>query len=192
MSGTSALCPRRRRHRRAMVPAPALAQELMRRGHHVALVTDERGARFPGCSRTCRRMSCPPGGSAAEPLGWVGRRQCGSCKGRRMALRLFESFEPARGGRLRRLSGAAGAARRRSAEDPDASSTNRMPCSAGSTGCSRARSMRSRPPIPRSSGWPTSIATRSIWSAIRCATRCSRCATSPSRLHRRRHCFACS
>ena len=31
-----------------MVPAHALAEELRRRGHGVLLVTDERGARFPG------------------------------------------------------------------------------------------------------------------------------------------------
>ena len=31
-----------------MVPAHCLALELMARGHHVHLVTDERGLRFPG------------------------------------------------------------------------------------------------------------------------------------------------
>ena len=31
-----------------MMPAHALAEELMRRGHRVALVTDDRGARIPG------------------------------------------------------------------------------------------------------------------------------------------------
>ena len=31
-----------------MVPAHALAAELLARGHHVMLITDERGARFPG------------------------------------------------------------------------------------------------------------------------------------------------
>ena len=31
-----------------MTPAHALAEELMARGHHVALITDERGARIPG------------------------------------------------------------------------------------------------------------------------------------------------
>ena len=31
-----------------MIPAHALAEELMRRGHRVALVTDDRGARIPG------------------------------------------------------------------------------------------------------------------------------------------------
>ncbi|MFN4097653.1 MAG: glycosyltransferase, partial [Sphingomonas sp.] len=30
-----------------MVPAAALAAELMRRGHKVALISDERGVRFP-------------------------------------------------------------------------------------------------------------------------------------------------
>ena len=32
-----------------MIPAFALGQELMNRGHHVALVTDERGTKIPGC-----------------------------------------------------------------------------------------------------------------------------------------------
>ena len=31
-----------------MIPAHAVAEELMARGHHVALVTDERGAKIPG------------------------------------------------------------------------------------------------------------------------------------------------
>jgi UDP-N-acetylglucosamine--N-acetylmuramyl-(pentapeptide) pyrophosphoryl-undecaprenol N-acetylglucosamine transferase len=31
-----------------MVPAHALAAELIRRGHHVALITDARGAKIPG------------------------------------------------------------------------------------------------------------------------------------------------
>ncbi len=30
-----------------MVPAAALATELTQRGHHVALVSDDRGVRFP-------------------------------------------------------------------------------------------------------------------------------------------------
>ncbi len=49
-----------------MVPAAALATELTKRGHRVALVSDARGVRFPGCSRTCRRTSSPP---AASPAG---------------------------------------------------------------------------------------------------------------------------
>ena len=31
-----------------LIPAFALAAELERRGHHVALITDERGAAIPG------------------------------------------------------------------------------------------------------------------------------------------------
>ncbi len=46
-----------------MVPAAALAEELTRRGHRVALVSDARGVRFPACSRTSRRTSCPPAAS---------------------------------------------------------------------------------------------------------------------------------
>ncbi|MCF8493402.1 MAG: glycosyltransferase, partial [Sphingomonadaceae bacterium] len=32
-----------------LIPAFALGQELTNRGHHVALITDARGAKIPGC-----------------------------------------------------------------------------------------------------------------------------------------------
>ena len=48
-----------------MVPAHALAAELKSRGHGVMLITDERGARFPGLFERCRSMSCRRDGSAA-------------------------------------------------------------------------------------------------------------------------------
>ena len=48
-----------------MVPAHALAAELKTRGHGVLLITDDRGARFPGLFEVCRCTSFPRAGSAA-------------------------------------------------------------------------------------------------------------------------------
>ncbi|MEW9854292.1 undecaprenyldiphospho-muramoylpentapeptide beta-N-acetylglucosaminyltransferase [Novosphingobium sp. M1R2S20] len=77
-----------------LIPAFALAVELERRGHHVALITDERGAAIPGKPDSLPAHILPPGRIAGKnPFAWVkGAR--GVLEGRRMALRLFESFEP--------------------------------------------------------------------------------------------------
>jgi len=77
-----------------LIPAFALATELDRRGHHVALITDERGAAIPGKPDFLPAHVLPPGRiSGLNPIGWIkGAR--GVIEGRRMALRLFESFEP--------------------------------------------------------------------------------------------------
>lgn len=77
-----------------LIPAFALATELERRGHHVALITDERGAAIPGKPDGLSAHILPPGRIAGKnPLGWIkGAR--GVMEGRRMALRLFRSFEP--------------------------------------------------------------------------------------------------
>ncbi|MFA7595415.1 MAG: undecaprenyldiphospho-muramoylpentapeptide beta-N-acetylglucosaminyltransferase [Novosphingobium sp.] len=76
-----------------LIPAFALAQELEARGHHVALVTDERGAAIPGKPDTLPAHVLPAGRLGKNPLGWIkGARAI--VEGRRMALRLFESFEP--------------------------------------------------------------------------------------------------
>ena len=40
-----------------LIPAFALATELEQRGHHVALITDERGAAIPGCRNSRLRRS---------------------------------------------------------------------------------------------------------------------------------------
>jgi UDP-N-acetylglucosamine--N-acetylmuramyl-(pentapeptide) pyrophosphoryl-undecaprenol N-acetylglucosamine transferase len=77
-----------------LIPAFALAIELERRGHHVALITDERGAQIPGKPATLPAHVLPPGRIAGlNPLGWL-RGAKGVLEGRRMALRLFESFAP--------------------------------------------------------------------------------------------------
>jgi UDP-N-acetylglucosamine--N-acetylmuramyl-(pentapeptide) pyrophosphoryl-undecaprenol N-acetylglucosamine transferase len=77
-----------------LIPAFALAIELERRGHHVALITDERGAQIPGKPETLPAHILPPGRIAGlNPLGWL-KGIKGVLEGRSMALRLFESFKP--------------------------------------------------------------------------------------------------
>jgi UDP-N-acetylglucosamine--N-acetylmuramyl-(pentapeptide) pyrophosphoryl-undecaprenol N-acetylglucosamine transferase len=77
-----------------LIPAFALAIELERRGHHVALITDERGAAIPGKPESLPAHILPPGRIAGKnPLGWL-KGAKGVLEGRRMALRLFESFQP--------------------------------------------------------------------------------------------------
>ncbi len=76
-----------------LIPAFALAAELMARGHHVALITDERGAEIPGKPEALTAHVLPAGRITKSPLTWVqGTRAI--MEGRSMALRLFESFEP--------------------------------------------------------------------------------------------------
>lgn len=76
-----------------MVPAAALAAELTRRGHHVALVSDDRGVRFPSLFEDVQTHVLPAGRLAGGPLGWLkaGRRMLA---GRAMAIELYRSFKP--------------------------------------------------------------------------------------------------
>ena len=81
-----------------ILPAFALAQELEARGHHVALVTDARGAAIPGKPEALTAHILPAGRLGAGrfrggPFGWL-RAAKAIWEGRRMALRLFESFQP--------------------------------------------------------------------------------------------------
>jgi UDP-N-acetylglucosamine--N-acetylmuramyl-(pentapeptide) pyrophosphoryl-undecaprenol N-acetylglucosamine transferase len=76
-----------------LLPAFALAQELEQRGHHVALITDERGAKIPGKPESLTAHVLPAGRFGKNPLHWP-RGLAAILEGRRMALRLFESFEP--------------------------------------------------------------------------------------------------
>jgi UDP-N-acetylglucosamine--N-acetylmuramyl-(pentapeptide) pyrophosphoryl-undecaprenol N-acetylglucosamine transferase len=76
-----------------MMPAHALAQELMQRGHHVALVTDERGARIPGLFAGAQTHVLPAGRLSGGPLGWM-RAGRAIMAGRDMARRLHEVFQP--------------------------------------------------------------------------------------------------
>ncbi len=76
-----------------LLPAFALAAELDQRGHHVALVTDERGAAIPGKPDFLPAHVLPAGRFGKNPLKWFGGVKS-VLAGRKMALRLFESFEP--------------------------------------------------------------------------------------------------
>ncbi len=76
-----------------MIPAHALAEELMKRGHHVALITDERGARIPGLFDRVPVHVLPAGRIGKNPLGWLkGLRAI--MTGRAMASRLYETVGP--------------------------------------------------------------------------------------------------
>jgi UDP-N-acetylglucosamine--N-acetylmuramyl-(pentapeptide) pyrophosphoryl-undecaprenol N-acetylglucosamine transferase len=77
-----------------LIPAFALAAELERRGHHVALITDQRGAAIPGKPASLTAHVLPAGRlEGKNPLGWI-KGAAAILEGRRMALRLFESFQP--------------------------------------------------------------------------------------------------
>lgn len=76
-----------------LTPAFALAHELERRGHHVALITDARGAAIPGKPDFLPAHVLPAGRFGKNPLGWpAGLRAV--MEGRSMARRLYESFAP--------------------------------------------------------------------------------------------------
>ncbi len=77
-----------------MVPAHALGEELLRRGHQVALVTDERGMRFPGLFDGVQTHVLPAGRLGGGPLGLV-RAARSIWAGRAMARRLFGELRPA-------------------------------------------------------------------------------------------------
>jgi len=76
-----------------MVPAHAVAQELAARGHRVALVTDERGARIPGLFDDVQTHILPAGRMTKDPRGWPKAFRA-IREGRAMARRLYETFEP--------------------------------------------------------------------------------------------------
>ena len=76
-----------------LIPAFALAAELHQRGHHVALVTDDRGAKLPGKPDFLPAHVIPASKLGRNPLHWP-KGVKAILEGRRMALRLFESFQP--------------------------------------------------------------------------------------------------
>ncbi|ONF97256.1 undecaprenyldiphospho-muramoylpentapeptide beta-N-acetylglucosaminyltransferase [Sphingomonas jeddahensis] len=77
-----------------MVPAAALAEELMRRGHRVALVSDARGVRFPGLFEGVQTHVLPAGRLSGGPLGWI-KAAREMWRGRAMARELYKTFKPA-------------------------------------------------------------------------------------------------
>ncbi len=76
-----------------LIPAFALAVELERRGHHVALITDDRGSRLPGKPHSLVAHVLPAGRLGKNPLHWPKGIEA-ILEGKRMALRLFDSFQP--------------------------------------------------------------------------------------------------
>jgi UDP-N-acetylglucosamine--N-acetylmuramyl-(pentapeptide) pyrophosphoryl-undecaprenol N-acetylglucosamine transferase len=77
-----------------MVPAAALAAELGRRGHRVALISDDRGVRFPGLFEGVQTHILPAGRLSGGPIGWA-RAAKAMLSGRSMAIELFRHFQPA-------------------------------------------------------------------------------------------------
>ncbi len=77
-----------------VIPAQALARELMTRGHQVALVTDERGANIPGMDPEMQMHVLPAGRLAGGPVGWM-KAALAIRKGRSMAVEMMRSFQPA-------------------------------------------------------------------------------------------------
>lgn len=77
-----------------MVPAAALAAELKRRGHHVSLISDERGVRFPGLFDGIQTHVLPAGRLSGGPLGWARGAQA-MWRGRAMARELYRGQKPA-------------------------------------------------------------------------------------------------
>jgi UDP-N-acetylglucosamine--N-acetylmuramyl-(pentapeptide) pyrophosphoryl-undecaprenol N-acetylglucosamine transferase len=76
-----------------MVPAHALAAELKGRGHGVLLVTDDRGARFPGLFQNVPVHVLPAGRLGGGPIGWL--RALGAvARGRAEAKRLYRDHRP--------------------------------------------------------------------------------------------------
>jgi UDP-N-acetylglucosamine--N-acetylmuramyl-(pentapeptide) pyrophosphoryl-undecaprenol N-acetylglucosamine transferase len=76
-----------------MIPAHALAEELIARGHHVALITDERGARLPGLFDGVPVHILPAGRLSGGPIGWL-KAVRNIFLGRAMASRMYETFRP--------------------------------------------------------------------------------------------------
>ncbi|MDP5279569.1 undecaprenyldiphospho-muramoylpentapeptide beta-N-acetylglucosaminyltransferase [Sphingomonas sp. DG1-23] len=76
-----------------MVPAAALAAELANRGHKVALVSDDRGVRFPGLFDGIDTHVLPAGRLGGGPIGYI--RAAGRIMaGRSMALQLYKELRP--------------------------------------------------------------------------------------------------
>src|SRR5205085_1060237 len=76
-----------------MVPAHALAAELKSRGHGVLLITDDRGARFPGLFRDVPVHVLPAGRLGGGPIGWL--KAAGAVlKGRAQAKAIYREHRP--------------------------------------------------------------------------------------------------
>ena len=76
-----------------MIPAHALAAELKSRGHGVLLITDERGARFPGLFKDVPVHILPAGRLGGGPVGLL-KAGISVLKGRGDAKRLYREHRP--------------------------------------------------------------------------------------------------
>jgi len=76
-----------------MIPAHALAAELKARGHGVLLITDDRGARFPGLFKGVPVHILPAGRLGGGPIGWV-KAALSIVKGRGEAKALYREHRP--------------------------------------------------------------------------------------------------
>ena len=76
-----------------LTPAFALAQELERRGHRVALITDARGAAIPGKPDFLESHVLPAGRFTGNPLGWP-PALAAVWQGRSLAGQLYRRFAP--------------------------------------------------------------------------------------------------
>ncbi len=77
-----------------MLPAYALADELISRGHRVAMVSDDRGLKIPGAPAELETHVLPAGRVSGGPVGWI-KAALAIFKGRRMAIDLIRTFDPA-------------------------------------------------------------------------------------------------
>lgn len=77
-----------------MVPAAALATELMKRGHKVALVSDARGVRFPDLFDGIETRVVPASRFSGGPIGWL-KAANAMRQGRAAAIDLYRGFKPA-------------------------------------------------------------------------------------------------
>lgn len=77
-----------------MLPAYALAGELISRGHRVALVSDDRGLKIPGAPAEMETHVLPAGRVSGGPVGWL-KAALAIRRGRRMAIDLIDEFDPA-------------------------------------------------------------------------------------------------
>ena len=76
-----------------MMPASALAEELVARGHKVALITDARGSKIPGLCPDMDVHIIPAGRITKNPMSWLpGVRAIWA--GRTQAKRLYADFKP--------------------------------------------------------------------------------------------------
>jgi len=76
-----------------MVPAHALAAELKGRGHGVMLITDDRGARFPGLFDKVPVHVLPAGRLGGGPIGWL-KALASVARGRGAAKALYREHRP--------------------------------------------------------------------------------------------------